>query len=225
MELWISLKNNQISVQNSTKQYKTAQNSTKQVVNMTFNEIRKNLNDNNINIFKVLLHLEYNDKPKYYFVFLHEQEQEQEQELGQEHNMYLIDVDNIDDTYTTDIDIYKTRRYLRFLPDKNGSATESNVLDAYVTYSLIPIKGGLDDLGLCSKEKVKTCKRKKKYPEWAKWKATDLDGCTYLYSDKPYISVRSPEDWCTKIGHDSIFLKKSPERKNNWKDTLRKIED
>lgn len=70
---------------------------------------------------------------------------------------------------------------------------------------------------------MKTCKRKPKYPYWAKYKATDKDGAVYVYEYKPYprtgVWVRGGLDDKWQI----VKYKKTPPK--DWTKTLRRIED
>ena len=74
---------------------------------------------------------------------------------------------------------------------------------------------------------MKTCKRKKSYPDWAKYKAIDSDGAILVYEDFPK-SMVSKWDYLPRIDGTypkSKYIKTKKNYKGNWYESLRKIED
>lgn len=73
---------------------------------------------------------------------------------------------------------------------------------------------------------MKTCKRKKSYPSWAKYKATDKQGRVYIYKSCPYpfesLGIWLLDNWID-TGFIHIKTKKTPPK--DWMKTLRRIED
>ena len=54
-----------------------------------------------------------------------------------------------------------------------------------------------------------------KAPEWAQWAATDKDGTSWWYSDRP---KTAQEGWYTRLGnYNSSFPKETP---SDWRDSL-----
>ena len=71
---------------------------------------------------------------------------------------------------------------------------------------------------------MKTVKRKKHWPEWAKYKATDIDGTRWLYKNKP---MKYIDGWDFKESSPTNKVLKIKAKKNykgNWKKSLRRIE-
>lgn len=71
---------------------------------------------------------------------------------------------------------------------------------------------------------MKTCKRKKHYPEWAKYKATDADGVVYVYSLLPFIKFGNDFFSSIDSSHARVVKIKNKYCKN-WRKSLKKIED
>jgi len=73
-------------------------------------------------------------------------------------------------------------------------------------------------------KKIKKCKRRNGYPKWAKYKATDENGKTYLYPHKPFILEGICGIWFLGPQEECMFLENTG-KNPNWRDTLRKIKD
>ena len=69
---------------------------------------------------------------------------------------------------------------------------------------------------------MKTCKRKKSYPEWAKFKATDADGLTYIYGLKPSINEFLSE-WI--VNRPYRYVKINYDYTGDWTKSLRRIKE
>ena len=76
---------------------------------------------------------------------------------------------------------------------------------------------------------MKKCKRKKSYPDWAEYKATDANGEEVVYASKPFRhdAYASPE-WVmasdTPDNRHTVVCRIYNYQKN-WKKSIRKIKD
>lgn len=67
---------------------------------------------------------------------------------------------------------------------------------------------------------MKTCKRKKSYPDWAQYRATDANGRVYVYSEEPVPSIAT---WGVARNALETYVKRKPQPKD-FTTTLRLIE-
>lgn len=71
---------------------------------------------------------------------------------------------------------------------------------------------------------MKTVKRKKSWPKWARYKATDDNGAVWIYEREPR---KSSLGWaCFEYFeiHACMVVRVKKNYKGNWNKTLRKIE-